>query len=190
MCSITFREKIIIKIIVLFYLFFIYLFFQDKDVEYFRANPNGFTADLQDIDDRDIITYDDAERKREGLPPQTYDAFVLFDEDDIGFATDIVNTMEAQYNMKLCVKDRDVVGGEYNHDSVIRLIATRCNRVIVVVSPSFLDSPTNKFFYTLASMDGIGNISMYFIFIIVFLEPCIVIAYDESKQALVSDCKN
>lgn len=127
----------------------------DKDVEYFRANPNGFTADLQDIDDRDIITYDDAERKREGLPPQTYDAFVLFDEDDIGFATDIVNTMEAQYNMKLCVKDRDVVGGEYNHDSVIRLIATRCNRVIVVVSPSFLDSPTNKFFYTLASMDGI-----------------------------------
>ncbi|CAG9860093.1 unnamed protein product [Phyllotreta striolata] len=127
----------------------------EKDVDYFRANPNGFTASLQDFDDKDIITYDDAERKKAGLPPEMYDAFVLFDDDDIDFATEIIKTMEGQYNLKLCVKDRDVVGGESNHDSVIRVISTRCHRVIVVVSPAFLESSINKYFYTLASMDGI-----------------------------------
>nr|WMZ41588.1 Myd88 protein [Altica viridicyanea] len=127
----------------------------EKDVDYYRANPNGYTVETPDIDDRDIITYDDAERKREGLPPQTYDAFVLFDNDDITFATEIIQIMEGQYNMRLCVKDRDVVGGESNHDSVIQLMSKRCNRVIVVVSSSFLESPTNKYFYALAQVEGI-----------------------------------
>lgn len=127
----------------------------EDDEEYYRQYPEGFTASRLEIDDKDIITFDDYERKTAGLPPQTYDAFVLFDDDDIGFATDIIQTLEGQYNLKLCVKDRDVLGGESNYDSVIRLISTRCNRVVVVMSPSFLLSPSNKYFYTLAQMYGI-----------------------------------
>ncbi|XP_056649207.1 myeloid differentiation primary response protein MyD88 [Diorhabda sublineata] len=127
----------------------------EEDAEYYTQHPEGFTVSRVEIDDKDIITFDDYERKTAGLPPQTYDAFVLFDDDDIGFATDIIQTLEGQYSLKLCVKDRDVLGGESNYDSVIRLISTRCNRVVVVVSPSFLGSPSNKYFYTLAQMDGI-----------------------------------
>ncbi|XP_072376261.1 myeloid differentiation primary response protein MyD88 [Diabrotica undecimpunctata] len=127
----------------------------EKDAEYYAANPDGYKAQLQDIDDKDIITHDDTERKSLGLPPQTYDAFVMFSDDDINFAIEIINKLEVQYKMKLCVTYRDVIGGENNHDAVIRLISTRCNRVVVVVSPSFLESPTNKYFYTLARMESI-----------------------------------
>uniref|UniRef100_T1I0G5 Uncharacterized protein n=3 Tax=Rhodnius prolixus TaxID=13249 RepID=T1I0G5_RHOPR len=37
----------------------------------------------------------------------------------------------------------------------MRLISERCNRLIIVVSPSFLDSPANKFFVTFAQAIGI-----------------------------------
>ncbi|XP_028128702.2 myeloid differentiation primary response protein MyD88 [Diabrotica virgifera virgifera] len=127
----------------------------EKDAEWFEANPDGYRAQLQDIDDKDIITHDDAERKSLGLPPQTYDAFVMFSDDDINFAIEIINKLEVQYKMKLCVTYRDVIGGENSHDAVIRLISTRCNRVVVVVSPSFLECPTHKYFYTLARMESI-----------------------------------
>lgn len=65
--------------------------------------------------------------------------------------------MEKQYNLKLCVKDRDLVGGAVEHDTVIQLISKRCGRLVVIISPSFFESPVNKYLYGLAQVEGIGK---------------------------------
>lgn len=41
-----------------------------------------------------ILTIDDAILARQGLPPQQYHAFVLFADEDINFATEIIEKME------------------------------------------------------------------------------------------------
>lgn len=130
--------------------------FQDKDIEFFKNNPHGFKIDCSFTDNKDIITMDDFERNKLGLPPQTYDAFVLFADSDIDFATELIETMEKHYNLKLCVKDRDLVGGVIEHDAVIELISKRCRRLVVIVSPSFFESPVHKYLFGLAQVEGIG----------------------------------
>ncbi|KAJ8911451.1 hypothetical protein NQ315_013813 [Exocentrus adspersus] len=128
----------------------------EEDINYFKQNPNGFKCKYSYMDaDKYILTIDDVSRVSQGLEPQTYDAFVLFDSVDIEFATELIETLEKQYNLKLCVKDRDLVGGGFDHDSVIRLISERCQRLIVIVSPAFFNSAANKFFCSLAQSIGI-----------------------------------
>lgn len=82
---------------------------------------------MSDIDpsiDNLILTTDDVHNISEGLEPQHYDAFVLFDVDDIDFATKLIDNLEEK-DLKLCVKERDLVGGKCEHDAVIKLIAER-----------------------------------------------------------------
>ncbi|KAJ8932755.1 hypothetical protein NQ314_014455 [Rhamnusium bicolor] len=97
----------------------------DEDIRFFKQNKNGFRfKNKPDLDaDKYILTVDDVSRISEGLEPQTYDAFVLFADDDIDFAIELIETMEKQYNLKFCAKDRDLVGGGFEHDSVIKLIS-------------------------------------------------------------------
>lgn len=52
--------------------------------------------------------------------------------------------------LQLCVKDRDLVGGSFEHEAVMNLISERCNRLIVLISPDFLKSSVNKFFVDFA----------------------------------------
>ncbi|XP_066247886.1 myeloid differentiation primary response protein MyD88 isoform X1 [Euwallacea similis] len=113
-----------------------------------RQNGERVIQIAADIDNQ-ILTTDDVNNIHEGLEPQRYDAFVLFDDDDIQFATELIANLEEK-GLKLCVKERDLVGGRCEHDAVIRLIAERCGRVIVIVSSAFLQSNANKFFYSLA----------------------------------------
>ncbi|XP_018575417.1 myeloid differentiation primary response protein MyD88 isoform X2 [Anoplophora glabripennis] len=128
----------------------------EEDINYFKQNTSEFSSKYPDLDsDKYILTIDDVNRRSEGLEPQTYDAFVLFADDDIDFATELIETMEKQYNLKLCVKGRDLVGGGFEHDSVIKLISERCCRLIVILSPAFLDSSANQFFYSFAQAIGI-----------------------------------
>lgn len=103
-----------------------------------------------------ILTVDDVTRINQGLEPQKYDAFVLFADEDIDFATMLIDTMEKQYHLKLCVKDRDVIGGTVELDVIVKLISQRCNRLIVIISQSFLGSAWNKFFVCFAQSVGIG----------------------------------
>ncbi|KAG8238356.1 hypothetical protein J437_LFUL018800 [Ladona fulva] len=101
---------------------------------------------------------DDVCRLDKGLLPQNYDAYLLFAEDDADFAMQIIDRMENEYKLKLCVKDRDLVGGlAFEHEAIMKLIAERCNRLIVVVSPNFLKSEANKFFVTFAQALGIDQ---------------------------------
>ncbi|XP_039432233.1 myeloid differentiation primary response protein MyD88 [Culex pipiens pallens] len=99
----------------------------------------------QQVADDDIITKDDTIYKK-----QIYDAFVLFADADIEFASKIVHKMEER-NLKLCLKDRDVLAGiSFEHNVLVKLISERCNRLIVVFSKEFLKSPLNEFVVTYA----------------------------------------
>lgn len=53
------------------------------------------------INDENIITKDDIIRAQEGLSPQLYDAFVLFADEDVDFATELIEKME-NYGFKVC----------------------------------------------------------------------------------------
>lgn len=102
-------------------------------------------ASNQQIADYDIITKDDTLYHK-----QIYDAFVMFADADIEFASKIVHKMEER-NLKLCLMDRDVLAGiSFEHKVLVKLISERCNRLIVVFSKEFLQSPFNEFVVTYA----------------------------------------
>jgi myeloid differentiation primary response protein MyD88 len=103
------------------------------------------------------MTTDDVLRINEGRPLEMYDAFVLYDQDDIDFAIQLLETMEKDYEMKFCVKDRDLVGGGLEMDKMIKLITERCNRLIVILSDSFFKSSANSYYLSFAQAYGIGD---------------------------------
>uniref|UniRef100_A0A182PFZ4 TIR domain-containing protein n=1 Tax=Anopheles epiroticus TaxID=199890 RepID=A0A182PFZ4_9DIPT len=95
--------------------------------------------------DSDIITRDDtADRK------QQYDAFILYADADVEFASKMVEKLEAR-GLQLCLRDRDILGGSnFEHEVISRLITERCRRVVVIISKAFLASPLNDFTVTFA----------------------------------------
>lgn len=50
---------------------------------------------MKKIDESNCFTYSDIELAHKGLPPAKYDAFVLFDPDDIEFATELLQKLES-----------------------------------------------------------------------------------------------
>lgn len=101
--------------------------------------------------DSNVLTVDDHKNLSMGLGLQYYNALVLFADEDIDFVQEMVEKLEGEYNLKLCLKDRDLVGGlQFESDSIVRLIIERCTRVIVVLSPEFLASSANNFFVLFA----------------------------------------
>ncbi|KAF5295369.1 hypothetical protein FQR65_LT01561 [Abscondita terminalis] len=127
----------------------------DEDIQNYERAKNTETTSTNLDCDKHILTRDDVIRIESGLEPQKYDAFVLFADEDTNFATELIDKMENQYKLKLCAKDRDLIVGVYEHESVIRLIAERCNRLIAIISPAFLESASNKFFCSFAQSLGI-----------------------------------
>lgn len=105
--------------------------------------------------EEDILTVHDVDRSSQNLPPQIYDAFILFADEDIDFATELIERME-DCGLRLCVKERDLVGGiSFEHEAILRLISERCNRLVVIFSPAFLESAANTFFVNYAQALGI-----------------------------------
>ncbi|KOX68497.1 Myeloid differentiation primary response protein MyD88 [Melipona quadrifasciata] len=95
---------------------------------------------------------------RQGLENQYYDAFLLYADEDVSWATEMLNKLENKYNLKLCVKDRDLIAGvTFEHEAIMTLISERCNRLIVIISSNFLKSPANKFFLNYAQALGIDK---------------------------------
>uniref|UniRef100_A0A2M4AMH2 Putative tir domain protein n=1 Tax=Anopheles triannulatus TaxID=58253 RepID=A0A2M4AMH2_9DIPT len=101
------------------------------------------TAD--DLEDMDIITRDDTHDHK-----QHYDAFILYADQDIEFASKMVAKLEKR-GMRLCLRDRDILaGGNCEHAVLIRLITERCRRLVVLISQAFLESPMYTFTVTFA----------------------------------------
>lgn len=100
-------------------------------------------------DEQTILTIDDLRLVQEGRPLQQYDAFVTFADEDIDFATELINEMESR-GLKLCVKERDLLSHSFEHHAIRRLLTERCNRLIVILSPAFVLSPLNEFIANVA----------------------------------------
>lgn len=59
------------------------------------------TVECTEIDDPNILTRDDVKLAKLGLPPQRYDAYLLFDPSDINFALQIIERMEEDFGLKV-----------------------------------------------------------------------------------------
>ncbi|XP_058122791.1 myeloid differentiation primary response protein MyD88-A-like [Anopheles ziemanni] len=126
----------------------------EKDAEKFLLQEHRRTAresepaELQDDcvpDDNDIIVVGDRARYK-----QQFDAFILFAQEDIDFATKMVSRLEDR-GLKLCLKDRDILAGaSFEHEVMSRLISERCRRLVVIISEAFLASSLNDFTVTFA----------------------------------------
>ncbi|CAO1348269.1 unnamed protein product [Diamesa serratosioi] len=110
------------------------------------------------ICEKDIITDHDVDNYDNGLPPQEYDAFVLFADDDRDFVLELIDNLET-IGYKLCLKERDFIGGlPMEHDAIMRLLSNkRCKRLLLVVSKEFFNKNLNNFIMLYAQGLDIGD---------------------------------
>ncbi|KAG4073837.1 hypothetical protein HA402_014042 [Bradysia odoriphaga] len=113
--------------------------------------------DRWDVVDDTYELFDDVILAEKGLPLKQYDAFILFADKDIDFATEMIEKCEA-FGLKLCVKERDFLAGlTFEHDAIRHLLTERCDRLVVILSPDFVCSPLNEYIANLAQSLGIAQ---------------------------------
>lgn len=66
-----------------------------------QAKPGQLYNEYPVSDESNLLTRDDIARRKQNLPPQHYDAYLLFDEDDINFATQVLDKLETEYGLKV-----------------------------------------------------------------------------------------
>ncbi|XP_043677192.1 myeloid differentiation primary response protein MyD88 [Vespula pensylvanica] len=134
-------------------------FIEEDTEKYLKCLENSQTTveTIEESVDAKVLTVDDLYRIRQGLENQRYDAFVLYANEDVDFANEMIDKLE-KFNIKLCIKDRDLIGGiNFEHEAVMTLISERCNRMIIIVSPNFLKSSANEFFLNYAQAVSIDK---------------------------------
>lgn len=120
--------------------------------------------------DNDILTLQDLECSEKGLPLRIYDAFVIYNDKDVEFASELIERCE-NMGYSLCIKDRDLLGGlSFESEAILNLLSKRCNRLIIIVSKAFLKSPMLVFITNFAQALGIEQKQRKII--PCFLEPC------------------
>uniref|UniRef100_A0A1A9WXK1 TIR domain-containing protein n=1 Tax=Glossina brevipalpis TaxID=37001 RepID=A0A1A9WXK1_9MUSC len=120
--------------------------------DHYNAKENNQSANLNknfEVESGSkMLTKDDVVRAQNNLPPQNYNAFVLFAEKDINYAVEMIDKLEknSNYNLKLCIKHRDLLTGlSFEHVALMELIQARCKHLIVILTKEFLKSPENEF---------------------------------------------
>uniref|UniRef100_A0A6A7G976 Myeloid differentiation factor 88 n=1 Tax=Hirondellea gigas TaxID=1518452 RepID=A0A6A7G976_9CRUS len=122
-------------------------------------------------DDENILTVHDRASLERGGGLTHYDALVLHADEDLDFVHIMLEKLEQEHGLKICVKDRDLIGGlQFESNSIVRIITERCSRVIVLLSNSFLQSPQNSFFMLFAHALSVDQRRR--IVIPCMLEPC------------------
>lgn len=71
---------------------------------------------------------------------QWYDAYVCYADSDLDWVMDnIVDYLESpEHNLRLFVRARDMLGGQWIYETFSELIETQCRKVLIVLSPEFL----------------------------------------------------
>ncbi|XP_037045716.1 uncharacterized protein LOC119081078 [Bradysia coprophila] len=141
-----------------------YELFVDDALEYLKKQEKFNRSQQQYVDtsmvkevNPNCLTIDDVILAEKGLPLQQYDAFILFADKDIDFATEMIEKCEA-FGLKLCVKERDFLAGlTFEHDAIRHLLTERCDRLVVILSPDFVCSPLNEYIANLAQSLGIAQ---------------------------------
>jgi len=109
----------------------------------------------------EALTMEDLDCLNSGKPLPVYDAFLLYGEEDSEILGDIVRNLEAQ-GLKILIKDRDLLGGTFEHAAVMKLISSRCTKLVPLFSPSFFNSEYNTFLANFAqhlSLESPGKIT-------------------------------
>jgi len=109
--------------------------------------------------DNNIVTVHDIESSENGLPLKIYDALVIYNDKDVEFASELIERCE-EMGFTLCVKDRDLLAGlVFESETILNLLSKRCNRLIIIVSKAFLNTPMQSFIVNFAQSLGIeeGN---------------------------------
>lgn len=141
-----------------------YELFVEDALEYLKKKDKYNRSQQQHVDTSAVkeinpncLTIDDIILAEKGLPLQQYDAFILFADKDIDFATEMIEKVES-FGMKLCVKERDFLAGlTFEHDAIRQLLTERCDRLVVILSPDFVCSPLNEYIANLAQSLGIAQ---------------------------------
>ncbi|XP_017573192.1 myeloid differentiation primary response protein MyD88 [Pygocentrus nattereri] len=82
----------------------------------------------------------------DGHVPEMFDAFICYCQSDFQFVHEMIKQLEqTEYNLKLCVFDRDVLPGTCVWTITSELIEKRCKRMVVVISDDYLDSDACDF---------------------------------------------
>ncbi|TMW47270.1 hypothetical protein DOY81_007651 [Sarcophaga bullata] len=120
-----------------------------KSLENITENHHMFDENFDHSTDKNILTIDDVLLAQKGLPPQIYDAFVLYADADLNRVSEMLTILEDQseYSFKLCIKDRDLLAGVHMEEHVVltQLIEERCKHFIVILTEEFLKSPEHNF---------------------------------------------
>lgn len=79
--------------------------------------------------------------------PTMYDAFVCYNPEgpDLEFVMEMIRKLEGEYKMKLFVPERDDLPGMANSTTEAKLIQHRCKRMLIILSPRFLNSESCDF---------------------------------------------
>jgi len=101
-----------------------------------------------------VLTYDDIAMLKRSKGVARYDILILHADEDVSFADHMATVLEQQ-NIKVCLKDRDLLVGTMELDAVTKLISERCNKVAVILTPEFFNSTANKFYSSLAQSRAI-----------------------------------
>eukprot|EP00088_Acartia_fossae_P067316 TRINITY_DN839_c0_g1_i4.p1 TRINITY_DN839_c0_g1~~TRINITY_DN839_c0_g1_i4.p1 ORF type:complete len:289 (-),score=59.59 TRINITY_DN839_c0_g1_i4:485-1351(-) len=103
-----------------------------------------------------VLTYDDIAMLKTAREVARYDVLILHADEDIIFAERMAKVLEQQ-NIKVCLKDRDLLVGTMELEAVTSLISERCNKVAVPLTPEFFNSPSNNLYSSLAQSSAIAE---------------------------------
>ncbi|XP_067942185.1 myeloid differentiation primary response protein MyD88-like [Watersipora subatra] len=67
-----------------------------------------------------------------------FDAFTSYHTNDWEFLQELIERLEKERGFKLCIPDRDLCAGLIENDATAKLIKSRCKRVIIVLSASYI----------------------------------------------------
>ncbi|XP_027032658.2 myeloid differentiation primary response protein MyD88 [Tachysurus fulvidraco] len=115
----------------------------DEDCRIYVERQKELPVQVPEVDSRDQcrgITVND------GHIPEMFDAFICYCQSDFQFVHEMIRQLEqTDYNLKLCVFDRDVLPGTCVWTITSELIEMRCKRMVVVISDDYLDSDACDF---------------------------------------------
>ncbi|CAL8294131.1 unnamed protein product [Lota lota] len=120
----------------------------DLDVKKYLQKRSEPPVQVPEVDscvprahDRDITVGDNSEGS-----PELFDAFICYCQSDFQFVHEMIEQLEqTEYNLKLCVFDRDVLPGSCVWTITAELIEKRCKRMVVVISDEYLRSDACDF---------------------------------------------
>ena len=84
----------------------------------------------------------DLEDEQTGVPSTTkysYDAYICYADEDREFVMELTSFLESR-DLKMFVRERDFLAGSLEYETFMHLLERRCRRMLVILSPAFLES--------------------------------------------------